>query len=116
MNPSLNPQTAAAQGREIILLPRHWSWLDQQPRSASATLRLMVEQARRDTDGRFAAQAAKEQCYLFMRDMAGDRPHFEEACRALFAGDDIRFEELIASWPMEIRQQILILVARRHGG
>lgn len=116
MNPSPSSQTAPAQGREIILLPRHWSWLDQQPRSASATLRLMVEQARRDVDGRFAAQAAKEQCYLFMRDMAGDRPYFEDACRALFADDDVRFEALIASWPMEIRQQIHTLAARRHGG
>ena len=36
--------------------------------------------------------------------MAGDRPHYEEACRALFAGQTKRFEKLIARWPKDIRE------------
>lgn len=94
---------APAPGREIQLLPRHWQWLDEQPRSASATLRLLVERARRDEDGRLAAEAARERCYEFIRDMAGDRPNFEEACRALFAGKPAAFAALTAAWPTEIQ-------------
>lgn len=116
------PHRPAASAREIILLPRHWDWLDTQPRSASASLRLLVEEARRDTDGRYAAQAAREQCYRYLRDMAGDRPGFEEACRALFAADPLRFGRLAASWPAPIRDEALSLAAaswqaggRRHG-
>src|SRR5262249_44119233 len=33
--------------REVTLLPRHWDWLAEQPGGASATLRRLVEQARR---------------------------------------------------------------------
>lgn len=36
--------------------------------------------------------------------MAGDRPSYEEACRALFAGDTARFEALIQRWPKGIRE------------
>jgi hypothetical protein len=44
--------------------------------------------------------------------MAGDRPGFEEASRALFAGDQRRFTELIANWPVDIRDHIVILAFR----
>src|SRR5262245_47386662 len=33
--------------REVTLLPRHWDWLAAQPGGASATLRRLVEEARR---------------------------------------------------------------------
>ncbi len=49
---------------------------------------------------------AKEVCYLFMRDMAGDRPHFEEAVRALFANDAFKLRELTAHWPAHIQEGI----------
>lgn len=106
MNTPSPPQT-----REIRLLARHWEWLASQPRSASATLRYLVEHARRDANGHFAAESAKEACYFFMRDKAGDRPHFEEACRALFAGDAVQFAAQVAGWPEEIRCQAQQLAA-----
>jgi hypothetical protein len=40
----------------------------------------------------------------FLTSMAGDRPHYEEASRALFAGDTKRFEGLIDRWPKDIRE------------
>jgi hypothetical protein len=36
--------------------------------------------------------------------MAGNRPNYEEACRALFAGDTERFEALVKRWPKDVRQ------------
>ena len=34
--------------------------------------------------------------------LAGDLPGFEEATRALFAGDRVRFERLVAPWPGDV--------------
>lgn len=98
---------AALHGeRSVPLLPRHWAWLDAQPRSAGASLRLLVELASRDTDGRYRAAQVKETCYLYMRDMAGDRPHFEEAVRALFADDAEELQRQMASWPSPVQKHI----------
>jgi uncharacterized protein len=36
--------------------------------------------------------------------MAGNKPHFEEASRALFAPDPSRFRKLIAGWPTGVRE------------
>jgi hypothetical protein len=38
-----------------------------------------------------------------MHAMAGDRPGFEEAARALFAADSGRFGRCIEAWPDDIR-------------
>ena len=38
-----------------------------------------------------------------MNAMAGNRPGFEEATRALFAGDRDRFARLVDGWPPDIR-------------
>jgi hypothetical protein len=89
--------------REVTLLPRHWEWLSGQPGGASVALRKLVEQARRDTDGRDRVRRAQESAYRFMSAMAGDRPGFEEATRALFAGDRTRFDRLVKPWPADIR-------------
>jgi hypothetical protein len=35
--------------------------------------------------------------------MAGNEPHFEEATRALFAGNLERFGGLTDSWPADVR-------------
>jgi len=89
--------------REVTLLPRHWEWLARQPGGASVALRKLVEDARRangDKDRRREAQAA---AYRFMSALAGNEPGFEEAARALFAGDEARFGEVIAAWPRDIR-------------
>ena len=98
--------------REITLLPRHWDWLGAQPGGASVALRKLVENARRASGDRDRQRAARDAAYHFMSTMAGDRPGFEEASRALFAGDQRRFTELIANWPVDIRDHIVILAFR----
>jgi hypothetical protein len=90
-------------GREITLLPRHWQWLDAQPGGASVALRKLVDQARRDSGDRDRRRAANEATYRFVTAMAGNRPGYEEAVRALYAGDLKGFSERIASWPTDIR-------------
>jgi hypothetical protein len=52
---------------------------------------------------------AQEACYRFMHTMAGDRPGFEEAVRALYAGDRGRFERLTRIWPGDIGDHALQL-------
>ena len=95
--------------REVTLLPRHWEWLGAQPGGASVALRKLVEQARRAGGDRDRHRAARDAAYHFMSAMAGDRPGFEEASRALFADDHRRFGELIAAWPGDIRDHIVKL-------
>jgi hypothetical protein len=89
--------------REVTLLPRHWDWLSAQPGGASVTLRKLVEEARRAEGGKGRARAARDAAYHFMQAMAGDRAGFEEAIRALYAGDRARFAKLVAPWPKDIR-------------
>ena len=88
--------------REVTLLPRHWDWLSQQPGGASVTLRKLVEQARKTHAGADAQRARREGAYRFMSALAGDAPGFEEASRALFAGDRGRLSGLMAPWPADI--------------
>ncbi|WZO96663.1 DUF2239 family protein [Isosphaeraceae bacterium EP7] len=92
--------------REVTLLPRHWEWLNGQPGGASVALRKLVEVARRENESRDRTRRATEAAYRFMSAMAGDRPGFEEASRALFAGDARRFEEQIKAWPDDLRQHL----------
>jgi hypothetical protein len=89
--------------REITLLPRHWDWLAQQPGGASVAIRKLVEQARRSGEDKDRIRSAQEAAYRFMSVMAGNRPHYEDAIRALFAADPVRFEKSIADWPADIR-------------
>jgi len=97
--------------REVTLLPRHWEWLATQPGGASVALRKLVEEARRDLSGRDERRQAQERTYHFMAAMAGDLPGFEEATRALFAGDAPRFAALIGAWPRDVRDHALKLAA-----
>ncbi|HEX6975560.1 MAG TPA: DUF2239 family protein [Vicinamibacterales bacterium] len=89
--------------REVTLLPRHWDWLAKQPGGASVALRKLVEQARRDPSGAERVRGSQAAAYKFMSAMAGDEPGFEEATRALFAGDMHRFDELVRDWPPDVR-------------
>ncbi|WP_371425529.1 DUF2239 family protein [Tardiphaga sp.] len=95
--------------REVTLLPRHWEWLGAQPGGASVALRKLVEAARRAHGDRDRLRAARDATYHFMSTMAGNRPGFEEASRALFADDRRRFVDLIAAWPADIRDHIVKL-------
>ena len=98
-------------GREVTLLPRHWEWLNEQPGGASVTLRKLVEEARRSTAGEAQLRRAREACYRFMTIMAGNEPGFEEALRALFAGDEERFGALTDQWPPDVRDHARRLAA-----
>lgn len=89
--------------REVTLLPRHWEWLNSQPGGASVALRKLVEEARRDNDGRDRVRRTQEAAYRFMSAMAGNEPGFEEAARALFAGNQDRFDEFAGLWPADVR-------------
>ena len=92
--------------REVSLLPRHWEWLEAQPQGISAGLRRLVEEARKQNPGEQRARKGREALNKFMTAIAGNRPNYEEATRALFASDHARFEELIADWPEDIRAHL----------
>lgn len=86
--------------REITLLPRHWDWLAKQPGGASVALRKLVEAAQRDP--REEERAGREAAYRFLTVMAGHLAGYEEAMRALFAGDREAFHRETADWPTEV--------------
>jgi len=98
--------------REVTLLPRHWEWLNAQPGGASVAIRKLVEQARRGGEDKDRIRTAQEAAYRFMSVMAGNKPHYEEAIRALFAPDPVRFEKLTADWPADIRAHAAKLAER----
>ena len=89
--------------REVTLLPRHWEWLSDQPGGASVALRKLVEEARRSNEAKDRVRQSQEVLYRFMSTLAGDEAGFEEASRALFAGDRKLFEALIRLWPKDLR-------------
>lgn len=102
--------------REVTLLPRHWQWLAAQPGGASVTLRRLVEEARRSRAGQDRRRASQEAAYRFMATMAGDEPGFEEATRALFAGDVAAFEDHTSAWPEDVRDHAALLAAEALRG
>jgi uncharacterized protein len=97
--------------REVTLLPRHWDWLNSQPGGASVALRKLVEQARRVNESTDRVRQARESAYRFMSAVAGNEPGFEEATRALFAGNRARFDEQVKSWPVDVRDHAKKLAA-----
>lgn len=97
--------------REITLLPRHWEWLGEQPGGASVTLRKLVEEARKSSAGQTEVRLAREACYRFMNTVAGNEPGYEEALRALYAGDADRFASLTEVWPTDVRNHARVLAA-----
>ncbi len=88
--------------REVTLLPRHWDWLNRQPGGASAALRRLVEQARRTSTGEERVRRARESAYRFMTLMAGNESGYEEACRALFAGNRKMLHRYTSRWPADV--------------
>ena len=93
--------------REISLLPRHWDWLETQPNGTSATLRRLVEEARKRESGPSLSRAAIDAKGRFMTAIAGNLPGFEEAYRALYARDCARLEQEIKDWPRDVRAYVL---------
>ncbi len=102
--------------REVSLLPRHWEWLSEQPGGVSGALRRLVDEARRREPDRALARRARDAAGRFMWAMAGDLPGFEEASRALYAGDVDRLRALVRAWPPDVRRHALALADRsvRH--
>ncbi|OYQ25724.1 hypothetical protein CHU93_13445 [Sandarakinorhabdus cyanobacteriorum] len=95
--------------REVTLLPRQWDWLARQRGGASAALRRLVDEARRQDAGRAARRAAQERCYRFLTAVAGDLPGYEEVIRALFAGDTATMAARLAGWPADVADHALAL-------
>lgn len=91
------------QSREVTLLPRHWEWLASQSGGASAALRRLIDDARRN--GR-SERERQDAVYSFMQATCGDRPGYEEALRALYKNDDAGFAACIAGWPADIVRYI----------
>lgn len=92
--------------REVSLLPRHWEWLEQQPNGISAAIRRLVDDARKREPGKERARRARDAAGKFMWVMAGNLPAFEEASRALYAGDTERLLGLIRKWPRDVRKHL----------
>jgi uncharacterized protein len=88
--------------REVTLLPRHWDWLASQPGGASAALRKLVEAARSANADADIARRSQEAADRFMMAMAGNLPHYEEASRALYAGEQERFCKMTQAWPADV--------------
>ena len=97
--------------REVTLLPRHWDWLAAQPGGASVALRKLVEDARKAAADGDRRRVAQEAAYRFMQAMAGNEAGYEEAARALFAGDIGSFEQHSAAWPDDVREHAALLAA-----
>ena len=89
--------------REVTLLPRHWDWLGAQPGGASVVLRRLVDSARHASEARERVRASQEAAHRFMTALAGNLPNYEEALRALYAGERSRFEAANAPWPDDVR-------------
>jgi hypothetical protein len=88
--------------REVTLLPRHWDWLAAQPGGASVALRKLVEEAARDPRAR--QRGRRDAAYRFATALVGNAPGYEEAMRALYAGQQEDFAAHIEAWPQGVRQ------------
>ncbi len=102
--------------REVTLLPRHWEWLSQQRGGASAALRRLVDEARRLHEPEDRQRAARERAYRFMSALASDWPEFEEASRALFAGDALALTQRTRTWPPDAREHLMRLAEGAFAG
>lgn len=107
--PSVGRPRLGVVAREVTLLPRHWEWLSQQRGGASAALRRLVDEARRVHAPEDRQRLARERAYRFISALAANWPGFEEASRALFAGDVAVFNERIEAWPADVREHLVRL-------
>jgi hypothetical protein len=101
--------------REVTLLPRHWDWLRAQPGGASVALRKLVDAERKQSGDRDRTRVAREAAYRFMHAVGGNLPNYDEAARALFAGDRETFSRLVAGWPVDVRDHVVGLAFADHG-
>ena len=92
--------------REVTLRPRHGDGRGAHPGVAWVALGRQVDEARRVNADRDPERAAREAASRFMTAIAGNLPGFEEATRALFAGERERFNALVAPWPEDIEAHL----------
>ncbi|MGZ3694378.1 MAG: DUF2239 family protein [Bdellovibrionota bacterium] len=92
--------------REVSLLPRHWEWLATQSGGASATLRTLIEEAKKKSSTQMNTKQLQERAYKFMSVMAGDLRGFEEALRALYKKDRENFLLHTKEWPRDIKNHV----------
>ncbi len=92
--------------REVSLLPRHWDWLSSQPGGMSGALRRLIDEARKRDAAPQRAKQARDAVSRFLWTMAGNRPGFEDASRALYRGDLEGMRVRMASWPEDIRAHV----------
>lgn len=90
--------------REITLLPRHWDWLATQPGGASVALRKLVEEASRNPKAQMRQR--RDAAYRFATALVGNAPGYEEAIRALYAGQKDEFAAHIEAWPVDVRAEL----------
>ncbi|SRR5690554_1324877 len=95
--------------REVTLLPRHWDWLADQRGGASGALRRLVDEARNNETPDQSRRRTAAATGRVMTVLAGNRPGFEEAYRALDAGNRSKFTELVAGWPEDVRQHLITI-------
>ncbi len=93
--------------REVSLLPRHWDWLESQPSGASAALRRLVDDARKNNPAEEQLSLAIQATSRVMTALGGNLPGFEEATRALYARDRTRLAEWVKDWPQDVRTYVL---------
>ncbi len=87
--------------REVSLLPRHWEWLASQPDGTSASIRKLIEEAKKRSH--ISIKQVQERAYRFMSVIAGDMQGYEEALRALYKADHKNFLRNIQDWPADVR-------------
>ena len=90
--------------REVTLLPRHWDWLATQPGGASVALRKLVEEASRNPKAQLRQR--RDAAYRFATALVGNAPGYEEAIRALYAGQRDEFAAHIEAWPADVRAEL----------
>jgi hypothetical protein len=100
--------------REVTLLPRHWAWLEEQPSGISAALRRLVDEARKRVPDKQRARRARDAACRFMTAMAGNRPGYEEASRALYAQDEAALTRLTRRWPKDVRAQLMHMLGKEE--
>jgi hypothetical protein len=95
--------------REVSLLPRHWEWLAGQPGGSSATIRKLVEDARKRSSTDIRIKQVQERAYRFMSVIAGNMRGYEEALRALYRADRRNFLLHTQDWPADVRSHVVEL-------
>jgi hypothetical protein len=78
--------------------------LATQPGGASVALRRLVEEASRNPKAQ--QRRLRDAAYRLATALVGNAPGYEEAMRALYAGQGEDFAAHIEAWPADVRQTL----------